>query len=200
MVAQGPVIRASSSGDSLGQPEPVPEPEQEPEPDAFLPGDNVKIHSPKQQHSGKVGIQRCAVCTREYSLENLPAVVSHRAVERLRESWSNQFKTIAKKDARFAAATKLYDRAQVCLFCFQFFDPDQEEDQNQNRPESKKVSVSVAVAAAVAGLEAALARRQDYLRRLDAEGTDCYRIIHGSGDGFDGLTVDRSQCSAPRYG
>jgi len=59
---------------------------------------------------GFIKKQRCSVCTREYTEDNLPAVVSYRAVERLREGWSAQFGTEALKDARYAAATKLYVR------------------------------------------------------------------------------------------
>jgi 23S rRNA (cytosine1962-C5)-methyltransferase len=39
-------------------------------------------------------------------------------------------------------------------------------------------------------LEAALARREALLAELSAD-TDAYRIVHGSADGMDGLTVDR---------
>lgn len=81
-----------------------------------------------QEEAERLGFikkQRCAVCTREYTLENLPSVVSYRAVEVLRENWSAQFGTTAVKDARYAAATKLYDQVRVCVFCFQHFDPDQ---------------------------------------------------------------------------
>ena len=83
-----------------------------------------------QEEAERLGFikkQRCAVCTREYTLENLPAVVSYRAVEKLREGWSAQFGTTAVKDARYAAATKLYDQVRVCVFCFQYFDPDADE-------------------------------------------------------------------------
>eukprot|EP01043_Picozoa_sp_COSAG02_P036062 COSAG02_NODE_2620_length_8412_cov_5.573459_6_plen_394_part_00 len=83
-----------------------------------------------QEEAERLGFikkQRCAVCTREYTLENLPSVVSYRAVEVLRENWSAQFGTTAVKDARYAAATKLYDQVRVCVFCFQHFDPDEDE-------------------------------------------------------------------------
>ena len=40
-------------------------------------------------------------------------------------------------------------------------------------------------------LTAALAARTDLLTRLDAEDTDAYRLFHGSGEGWPGLTVDR---------
>lgn len=40
-------------------------------------------------------------------------------------------------------------------------------------------------------LSAALAQRQSLLARLHAEGTDCYRLFHGSQEGAGGLTVDR---------
>ena len=70
---------------------------------------------------GFIKKQRCAVCEREYIKDNLPAVVSYRAVERLRETWCEQFGTVMRKDARYAAATKLYDQVRVCVFCFQFF-------------------------------------------------------------------------------
>ncbi|WP_213880650.1 class I SAM-dependent methyltransferase [Pseudomonas sp. dw_358] len=40
-------------------------------------------------------------------------------------------------------------------------------------------------------LTAALERRQPLLARLHAEGTDCYRLFHGSQEGAGGLTVDR---------
>ena len=62
---------------------------------------------------GFIKKQRCSVCTREYTEDNLPAVVSYRAVERLREGWSAQFGTEALKDARYAAATKLYVRTPL---------------------------------------------------------------------------------------
>ena len=62
---------------------------------------------------GFIKKQRCSVCTREYTEDNLPAVVSYRAVERLREGWSAQFGTKAHKDARYAAATKLYVRTPL---------------------------------------------------------------------------------------
>lgn len=39
-------------------------------------------------------------------------------------------------------------------------------------------------------LEAALARRQALLARLAAEDTDCWRLLHGSSEGCEGLTVD----------
>ncbi len=40
-------------------------------------------------------------------------------------------------------------------------------------------------------LRAALARRQALLAALHAQGTDCYRLFHGSQEGAAGLTVDR---------
>jgi 23S rRNA (cytosine1962-C5)-methyltransferase len=40
-------------------------------------------------------------------------------------------------------------------------------------------------------LEAALSRRKDLLSRLHAEGTDCYRLLHGIAEGRPGLAVDR---------
>eukprot|EP01048_Picozoa_sp_COSAG05_P016803 COSAG05_NODE_2213_length_3383_cov_9.085871_1_plen_351_part_00 len=86
-----------------------------------------KLTREEAERLGFIKKQRCAVCAREYILENLPAVVSYRAVERLREGWCDQFGTKLGKDARYAAATKLYDQVRVCVFCFQFFDPDQDE-------------------------------------------------------------------------
>ena len=40
-------------------------------------------------------------------------------------------------------------------------------------------------------LRAALDSRKDLLPQLHAEGTDCYRLFHGSQEGAGGLTVDR---------
>jgi len=40
-------------------------------------------------------------------------------------------------------------------------------------------------------LRAALDRRQDLLAELHQQGTDCYRLFHGSQEGAAGLTVDR---------
>jgi len=40
-------------------------------------------------------------------------------------------------------------------------------------------------------LRAALAARENLLRELHAQGTDCYRLFHGSQEGVGGLTVDR---------
>ncbi|QWT45486.1 class I SAM-dependent rRNA methyltransferase [Azospira inquinata] len=40
-------------------------------------------------------------------------------------------------------------------------------------------------------LTTALAARSDLLARLAAEDTDCYRLFHGSVEGFPGLTIDR---------
>lgn len=40
-------------------------------------------------------------------------------------------------------------------------------------------------------LRAALARRQPLLAKLHAQGTDCYRLFHGSQEGAAGLTIDR---------
>ena len=40
-------------------------------------------------------------------------------------------------------------------------------------------------------LRAALDRRQPLLAELHAQGTDCYRLFHGSQEGASGLTVDR---------
>ncbi|MBL9078310.1 MAG: class I SAM-dependent methyltransferase [Planctomycetes bacterium] len=37
----------------------------------------------------------------------------------------------------------------------------------------------------------ALLRRRDLLARLHAEGTDCYRLLHGVAEGAPGVTVDR---------
>jgi 23S rRNA (cytosine1962-C5)-methyltransferase len=39
--------------------------------------------------------------------------------------------------------------------------------------------------------ELAIKRRRDLLARLHAEGTDCYRIVHGIAEGAPGVTVDR---------
>ena len=91
-----------------------------------------KLTREEAERLGFIKKQRCAVCAREYILENLPAVVSYRAVERLRESWCDQFGTKLGKDARYAAATKLYDQVRVCVFCFQFFDPDQDEPKSRH--------------------------------------------------------------------
>lgn len=40
-------------------------------------------------------------------------------------------------------------------------------------------------------LSAALANRQSLLRELHQQGTDCYRLFHGSQEGIGGLTIDR---------
>ena len=40
-------------------------------------------------------------------------------------------------------------------------------------------------------LRAALAARENLLRELHAQGTDCYRLFHGSQEGAGGLTLDR---------
>jgi 23S rRNA (cytosine1962-C5)-methyltransferase len=40
-------------------------------------------------------------------------------------------------------------------------------------------------------LSAALAKRQSLLSELHSEGTDCYRLFHGSQEGAGGLTIDR---------
>lgn len=40
-------------------------------------------------------------------------------------------------------------------------------------------------------LRAALDNRQDLLAELHAQGTDCYRLFHGSQEGAGGLTIDR---------
>lgn len=40
-------------------------------------------------------------------------------------------------------------------------------------------------------LRTAYARRGDLIAQLAAEGTDCYRLFHGSTEGWSGLTVDR---------
>ena len=40
-------------------------------------------------------------------------------------------------------------------------------------------------------LRAALDNRQDLLAELKAQGTDCYRLFHGSQEGAGGLTIDR---------
>lgn len=40
-------------------------------------------------------------------------------------------------------------------------------------------------------LRAALANRQPLLAELHAQGTDCYRLFHGSQEGVGGLTLDR---------
>jgi hypothetical protein len=38
-------------------------------------------------------------------------------------------------------------------------------------------------------LPAAIDRRRDLLLRLHAEGTDCYRLLHGIAEGAPGVTV-----------
>ena len=40
-------------------------------------------------------------------------------------------------------------------------------------------------------LRAALDNRKDLLAELHAQGTDCYRLFHGSQEGAGGLTIDR---------
>lgn len=40
-------------------------------------------------------------------------------------------------------------------------------------------------------LRAALDHRQDLINELHAQGTDCYRLFHGSQEGAGGLTIDR---------
>ena len=40
-------------------------------------------------------------------------------------------------------------------------------------------------------LRAALDHRQDLISELHAQGTDCYRLFHGSQEGAGGLTIDR---------
>src|SRR5471032_3678370 len=40
-------------------------------------------------------------------------------------------------------------------------------------------------------LRAALDYRQDLINELHAQGTDCYRLFHGSQEGAGGLTIDR---------
>ena len=81
----------------------------------------------EKERLGIIKKQRCAVCTRVYELENLPGVVSYRAVEKLREKWGKEFGSAQAKDPRYSCPTKLYDQVRVCVFCFQFFDPDEDE-------------------------------------------------------------------------
>jgi len=40
-------------------------------------------------------------------------------------------------------------------------------------------------------LRAALAARETLLTQLHSQGTDCYRLFHGSQEGAPGLTADR---------
>ena len=40
-------------------------------------------------------------------------------------------------------------------------------------------------------LRAALDNRHDLLAELHSQGTDCYRLFHGSQEGAGGLTIDR---------
>ena len=40
-------------------------------------------------------------------------------------------------------------------------------------------------------LSAALLKRQPLLSELHQQGTDCYRLFHGSQEGASGLTIDR---------
>ena len=40
-------------------------------------------------------------------------------------------------------------------------------------------------------LRAALDQRQDLINELHTQGTDCYRLFHGSQEGAGGLTIDR---------
>ncbi len=40
-------------------------------------------------------------------------------------------------------------------------------------------------------LRAALATRQPLIEQLHSQGTDCYRLFHGSQEGAGGLTIDR---------
>ena len=40
-------------------------------------------------------------------------------------------------------------------------------------------------------LSAALAKRESLLSELHQQGTDCYRLFHGSQEGAGGLTIDR---------
>lgn len=40
-------------------------------------------------------------------------------------------------------------------------------------------------------LRAALTSRRELLEQLHSQGTDCYRLFHGSQEGFPGLTLDR---------
>ena len=57
--------------------------------------------------------------------------MSYLAVEKLREKWGKEFGSEQTKDPRYAAPTKLCDQVRVCVFhgvfCFQFFDPDEDE-------------------------------------------------------------------------
>ena len=85
----------------------------------------------EKERLGIIKKQRCAVCRRVYELDNLPGVVSYRVVEKLREKWGKEFGSEQTKDPRYAAPTKLCDQVRVCVFhvvfCFQFFDPDEDE-------------------------------------------------------------------------
>lgn len=41
-------------------------------------------------------------------------------------------------------------------------------------------------------LRAALDQRQDLINELHAQGTDCYRLFHGSQEGAGGLKIGRA--------
>jgi 23S rRNA (cytosine1962-C5)-methyltransferase len=43
----------------------------------------------------------------------------------------------------------------------------------------------------LSALDAALSRRESLITRLQAQGTTCYRLFHGSQEGASGLTIDR---------
>eukprot|EP00736_Rhodelphis_marinus_P000354 Rmarinus@m.14006 len=63
--------------------------------------------------------RRCGLCELEFAVENLPGVISYRAIANLRIKWGEP-----SADPRKTTASALYDQVRLCVFCSQFFDPD----------------------------------------------------------------------------
>eukprot|EP00761_Pharyngomonas_kirbyi_P012897 gb/GECH01012924.1/.p1 GENE.gb/GECH01012924.1/~~gb/GECH01012924.1/.p1 ORF type:complete len:110 (+),score=8.89 gb/GECH01012924.1/:1-330(+) len=79
---------------------------------------------------------KCSLCEHEFYLDELPGAISYKSVLELREKWGEN----VRKNSGFPKPALLYERRPLCIFCTQFFVPNESGSQ-EKETKHKKISV-----------------------------------------------------------
>jgi hypothetical protein len=69
------------------------------------------------------GLQKrkcCALCLQSFYVDELPGAITYKSILELRQKWGVDI----RKGNRLPTPSQLYQRAELCIFCMQFFDVD----------------------------------------------------------------------------
>lgn len=68
--------------------------------------------------------KRCSLCEQEFFVDELPGAITFKSILELRQKWGDD----VRKSNKLPSPSRLYKREELCIFCMQFFDVDNNND------------------------------------------------------------------------